>query len=182
VMESTLTRWLQMAAERLDGACTRLYVMLGNDDEPALRKILAASPVVVDPEDVTVDLGEGIQTMSCGFATYAIEVVMSAERLLKTADLVEAATLQAMKGHLGAFFERAIEIRPFPGALEVAANIRDLCDVWGSQSPSSSISHSQKVTEQCTARTGLRSAAVVMLYSLIRFVLDVIARSHSNEA
>lgn len=58
---------------------------------------------------------------------YAIEVVMSAERLLKTADLAGAATLQAMKGHLGAFSERAIAIRPFPGALEVAANFRDLC-------------------------------------------------------
>lgn len=58
---------------------------------------------------------------------YAIEVVMSAERLLKTADLAGAATLQAMKGHLGAFSERAVAIRPFPGALEVAASIRNLC-------------------------------------------------------
>lgn len=58
---------------------------------------------------------------------YAIEVVISAERLVKTADLAGAATLQAMKGHLGAFSERAIEIRPFPGALDVAANIRELC-------------------------------------------------------
>ena len=68
VMESTLTRWLEMAAERLEAGRTRLYVMLGNDDEPALRKVLAASPAVVDPEDVVVDLGEGIQMMSCGFA------------------------------------------------------------------------------------------------------------------
>ena len=68
VMESTLTRWLRLASERLDPARTRLYVMLGNDDEPALREILAASPVVVDPEDLVVDLGEGIQMMSCGFA------------------------------------------------------------------------------------------------------------------
>jgi uncharacterized protein len=68
VMESTLTRWLELAAERLAAARTRLYVMLGNDDEPALRKVLAASPAVVDPEDVVVDLGEGIQMMSCGFA------------------------------------------------------------------------------------------------------------------
>jgi histidine ammonia-lyase len=58
---------------------------------------------------------------------YAIEVVMYAERLLKTADLAGAATLQAMKGHLGAFSERAIAIRPFPGALTVAANFRELC-------------------------------------------------------
>jgi histidine ammonia-lyase len=58
---------------------------------------------------------------------YAIEVVMSAEQLLKVADLVGAATLQAMKGHLGAFSERAVGVRPFSGALAVAANIRDLC-------------------------------------------------------
>jgi histidine ammonia-lyase len=58
---------------------------------------------------------------------YAIEVVRSAKRLLKTADLAGAATLQALKGHLGAFSERAVAIRPFPGALDVAANIRELC-------------------------------------------------------
>jgi histidine ammonia-lyase len=58
---------------------------------------------------------------------YAIEVVMRAEQLLKTADLAGAATLQALKGHLGAFSDRAIEVRPFRGALDVAANIRDLC-------------------------------------------------------
>jgi Icc-related predicted phosphoesterase len=68
VMKSTLARWLEMAAERLDPARTRLYVMLGNDDEPVLREILAASPAVVDPEDIVVDLGDGIQMMSCGFA------------------------------------------------------------------------------------------------------------------
>jgi Icc-related predicted phosphoesterase len=68
VMEATLTRWLEVAAERLDTARTRVYVMLGNDDEPALRKVLAASPAVVDPEDIVVDLGEGIQMLSCGFA------------------------------------------------------------------------------------------------------------------
>lgn len=58
---------------------------------------------------------------------YAIEVLVSAERLLRAADVAGAATLQAMKGHLGAFSERAVKIRPFPGALAVAANIRDLC-------------------------------------------------------
>jgi Icc-related predicted phosphoesterase len=68
VMKETLARWLQMAAERLDGTRTRLYVMLGNDDEPALREILAASPAVMDPEDRAIELGEGIQMLSCGMA------------------------------------------------------------------------------------------------------------------
>jgi Icc-related predicted phosphoesterase len=42
--------------------------MLGNDDEPALREVLARSAVVVDPEDRIVELGEGFQMLSCGFA------------------------------------------------------------------------------------------------------------------
>jgi len=42
--------------------------MLGNDDEPALREVLAASSFVVDCEDRTVELGEGFQMLSCGFA------------------------------------------------------------------------------------------------------------------
>jgi len=68
VMAETLERWLQLAAERLRGTRTRLYVMLGNDDEPALREILARSPIAIDPEDHTVELGEGFQMLSCGFA------------------------------------------------------------------------------------------------------------------
>ena len=58
---------------------------------------------------------------------YALEVVIGAQRLLKMADIICAATLQALKGHMAAFSERAIAVRPFPGAIAVAANIRDLC-------------------------------------------------------
>jgi histidine ammonia-lyase len=58
---------------------------------------------------------------------YALEAVTRAEHLLRAADVAAAATLQALKGHLSAFAERAVEIRPFPGALLCAANVRDLC-------------------------------------------------------
>jgi Icc-related predicted phosphoesterase len=68
IMGETLERWMRLAEERLHGKNVRLYVMLGNDDEPALRDILASSPLVIDPEDRTVDLGEGFQMLSCGFA------------------------------------------------------------------------------------------------------------------
>lgn len=68
IMKETLERWLRLAEERLQGKGVRLYVMLGNDDEPALREVLTASPVVVDCEDHTVELGEGFQMLSCGFA------------------------------------------------------------------------------------------------------------------
>jgi uncharacterized protein len=68
IMRETLERWLGLAEERLRGKGVRVYVMLGNDDEPALREVLANSPLVVDPEDSIVELGEGFQMLSCGFA------------------------------------------------------------------------------------------------------------------
>lgn len=68
IMKETLERWLQLADERLRGKGVRLYVMLGNDDEPALREVLAGSSIAVDCEDQTVELGEGFQMLSCGFA------------------------------------------------------------------------------------------------------------------
>jgi len=68
IMKETLERWLRLAEERLHGKGVRLYIMLGNDDEPALREALASSPVAVDCEDHTVELGEGFQMLSCGFA------------------------------------------------------------------------------------------------------------------
>ena len=68
IMRETLERWLSLADERLRGKGVRLYVMLGNDDEPVLREALANSPFVVDPEDRIVELGEGFQMLSCGFA------------------------------------------------------------------------------------------------------------------
>lgn len=67
-MADSVRRWLQLAEERLDGTGIRLYVMLGNDDEPSLQEVLAASPLHVDCEDVTVEIGEQIQMLSCGIA------------------------------------------------------------------------------------------------------------------
>jgi uncharacterized protein len=68
IMRETLERWLHLAEERLRGRGVRLYIMLGNDDEPLLREVLASSPLVMDPEDRIVELGEGFQMLSCGFA------------------------------------------------------------------------------------------------------------------
>jgi Icc-related predicted phosphoesterase len=68
VMTETLERWMRFAEERLHGKGVKLFVMLGNDDEPALRDVLARSPMVIDPEDIPVELGDGFQMLSCGFA------------------------------------------------------------------------------------------------------------------
>jgi uncharacterized protein len=67
-MVDSLRGWLRLAEERLSGTSARLYVMLGNDDEPALRDVLADSPLHVDCEEVTVELGEQIEMLSCGIA------------------------------------------------------------------------------------------------------------------
>jgi Icc-related predicted phosphoesterase len=68
VMTETLERWVRFAEERLRGKRVKLFVMLGNDDEPAMRDVLARSPMIVDSEDITVELGDGFQMLSCGFA------------------------------------------------------------------------------------------------------------------
>lgn len=67
-MAASVERWMRLAEERLAGTGIKLYVMLGNDDEPHLREVLAASPLGVDCEDEPVELGEGIQMLSCGHA------------------------------------------------------------------------------------------------------------------
>lgn len=65
-MEQSVRGWLNFARERLDGTGIRLYVMLGNDDEPHLKDVLAEGGV--DCEDEVVELGEGFQMISCGYA------------------------------------------------------------------------------------------------------------------
>ena len=67
-MADSVRRWLELARDRLAGTKIRLYMMLGNDDEPALQQVLADSPLHVACEDVPVELAEQIQMLSCGVA------------------------------------------------------------------------------------------------------------------
>jgi Icc-related predicted phosphoesterase len=67
-MADSVRRWLELAEERLAGTGIRLYMMLGNDDEPALSQVLDASPLGVTCEDIPVELAEQIQMLSCGIA------------------------------------------------------------------------------------------------------------------
>ena len=78
--------------------------------------------------ELTLEEKEGLALVNGTSFTeaYAVSAVVRAERLLRTADLAGAASLQALKGHPEAFAERVLAIRPFPGALRCAANLRDL--------------------------------------------------------
>lgn len=68
LMAETLDRWLKLAAERLAGTGVALYAMCGNDDPPELQEILQTSPVLTEPEDQLVELGEGITMISVGWS------------------------------------------------------------------------------------------------------------------
>ena len=50
-----------------------------------------------------------------------------ARNLLKMADIVGAMTVEAQLGTVRAFDPRIIAVRPYPGALATAANLRNLC-------------------------------------------------------
>jgi Icc-related predicted phosphoesterase len=65
-MEESVRGWLRLAEERLAGTGIRLAMMLGNDDEPHLKEVLAEAGV--DCEDEIVDIGEGFELLSCGYS------------------------------------------------------------------------------------------------------------------
>lgn len=67
-MADSFERWLDLAEQRLKGTGIDLYVMTGNDDEPALREVLKASAYAIDCEDRVVDVGDGYQMVSCGWS------------------------------------------------------------------------------------------------------------------
>lgn len=67
-MAQSLRTWLRLAEERLRGTGIRLFMMLGNDDEPTLQEVLAQSPLQVACEDLPVELGDQIEMISCGIA------------------------------------------------------------------------------------------------------------------
>lgn len=50
-----------------------------------------------------------------------------AANLIKTADIVGAMTLEAQLGSVRAFDPRIVAVRPYPGAIATAANLRALC-------------------------------------------------------
>lgn len=68
VMRETLTRWLDLAEQRLAGTGIPLYAMTGNDDPPELQGLLRDSPVLTETEEGLVDLGEGITMLSFGYS------------------------------------------------------------------------------------------------------------------
>lgn len=68
VMAATAERWVTLADERLRTAGIPALMMPGNDDEPALKRILGQGDWITDAEGRCVDL-EGYQVISFGYST-----------------------------------------------------------------------------------------------------------------
>jgi Icc-related predicted phosphoesterase len=64
----TVERWVAFAEERLRGSGIRLFMMLGNDDDPELGPYLTGSDVVVESESGIRDLGDGLTLLSLGYS------------------------------------------------------------------------------------------------------------------
>jgi Icc-related predicted phosphoesterase len=67
-MLETAEKWVTLADERLRKAGIPALMMPGNDDEPAVKHILAQGDWITDAEDQLIDLG-GYQVISFGWAT-----------------------------------------------------------------------------------------------------------------
>ncbi len=101
----------------------RFWTAGGVDSEPAadvLRRHSLA-PVTLQPKD-GLSLINGTQLM----LSYGAYVLEKSIRLLRTADVLAAMSLEALQGSLVPFDERIQRIRPFPGQSTVARNVRNL--------------------------------------------------------
>jgi len=78
-------------------------------------------PITLHPKD-GLSLINGTQQMSA----YGAHVLHAAHRLVKIADLLSAMSLEALQGSIQPFDARVHEVRPHPGAQQVAQNVRTL--------------------------------------------------------
>ena len=68
VMTATLSRWLDLAAERLAGTETVCLISPGNDDQPFVDDVLRDAERVVNPEERVVELPGGFELVSFGYS------------------------------------------------------------------------------------------------------------------
>lgn len=95
----------------------------GKTDAARAMSLLGIDPVQLKAKD-GLALINGTQLM----AAYGAYVLERALGLQKEADILAAMSLEALQGSAAPFDHRIHEIRPHPGQIEVAANIRKLLE------------------------------------------------------
>jgi Icc-related predicted phosphoesterase len=68
LMVERLTRWLQIADERLSGTNIQCYVMAGNDDAHIVDSVLNDSKAVINPEGRVVEVADHLEMVSSGYS------------------------------------------------------------------------------------------------------------------
>ncbi|HUY08858.1 MAG TPA: metallophosphoesterase [Candidatus Dormibacteraeota bacterium] len=68
-MRDRLVSWVRLARERLGSGRVQVYMMLGNDDDPALADVLREADAVTYAEDAVVSLPGGYELVSVGYST-----------------------------------------------------------------------------------------------------------------
>lgn len=63
-----VAKWVALADERLAGTGIRCYVSPGNDDFFEIDGVLAASQTITVPDGKVVEIGDGFEMLSLGFA------------------------------------------------------------------------------------------------------------------
>jgi len=81
------------------------------------------APLVLEAKE-GLALINGTQAMTSLLALFAADI----RTLLTTADIAAAMSLEALKGSHAPFEEAVVRLRPHPGAIETAANLRALLD------------------------------------------------------
>ena len=101
----------------------RVWNQAGTDVRPAEDVLddYDLDPITLHPKD-GLSLINGTQLMS----GYGAHVLHEAQRLVKIADLLAAMSLEALQGSIKPFDARLHEVRPHPGAQQVAKNVRAL--------------------------------------------------------
>lgn len=105
---------------------------------------------------------------------FGIWSIIHAEKLLKTADIVGAMSLEALNGTLTAFDERIQEVRNHSGQLKVAENIRNILNK--SQIVASHKKSSHRVQDAYSLR------CIPQVHGAARDALDYISSVFVNEA
>lgn len=80
----------------------------------------------LEPVDLSYKEGLALNNGTAQMLAMGVLALDRLERLLDTADLAAAMTIDAFAGRLGAFDGQVHALRPHPGQVEVAANLREL--------------------------------------------------------
>jgi Icc-related predicted phosphoesterase len=67
LMLDQVTSWIKLAEERLAFSGTKMFITGGNDDPIEIEPVLNSSGVIVNPENKVVELGLGVEMVSCGY-------------------------------------------------------------------------------------------------------------------